>query len=86
MLRDRELDKDLNYYKIYVLLHFRLNEIGLLRLKDDYDFDVKKERPEERYENVMDYFMGETLSKYATSKSMMKIKKKLQLELLSYWI
>jgi len=51
-------------------------------LKDDYDFDVKKERPEERYIKVMDYFSGKTLSKYATSKSMMKIQEKITIRAL----
>ena len=51
-------------------------------MKDDYDFNVKKERPEERYENVMDYFNRETLSKYATSKSMMKIQERITIRAL----
>ncbi len=51
-------------------------------MKDDYDFDVKKERPEERYKNVMDYFSGKILSKYATSKSMMKIQEKITIRAL----
>ncbi len=41
-------------------------------MKDNYNFDVKRKRPEERYRKVSDYFKGETLSWYASSKSIMK--------------
>ena len=43
---------------------------------------VKKKRPEESYERVMDYFKGKTLSRYATSKSMMKIQEEITIRAL----
>jgi SAM-dependent methyltransferase len=51
-------------------------------LKENYDFDVKKKRPEESYERVIDYFKGKTLSRYAKSKSMMKIQEKITIRAL----
>lgn len=41
-------------------------------MKDNYFFDVKRKRPEEIYENIIDYYSGDMITKYATSKSMMK--------------
>ena len=55
-------------------------------MKDDYFFNVKRKRPEEIHEKVSDYFSSDTLIKYATSKSMMRIQEKITiraLELLS---
>jgi SAM-dependent methyltransferase len=52
-----------------------------------FRFDVKKKRPEETYEKVLDYFKGDVLIKYATSKSMIKIQQKIAsraLELLNF--
>ena len=51
-------------------------------MKEDYDFEVKKKRPEETTERVLDYFKGSTLSRYATSKSMMKIQEKITIRAL----
>ncbi|MFX0186334.1 MAG: class I SAM-dependent methyltransferase [Candidatus Hodarchaeota archaeon] len=51
-------------------------------MKENYDFDVKKKRPEESYERVIDYFKGKTLSRYAKSKSMMKIQEKITIRAL----
>ncbi len=55
-------------------------------MKDDYFFNVKRKRPEEIHEKVSDYFCSNTLIKYASSKSMMRIQEKITnraLELLS---
>ncbi len=51
-------------------------------MKDHYRFDVKKERPEELFESVLDYFKGKTLTQYATSKSMMRIQEKITIRAL----
>ena len=56
-------------------------------MSNEFRFDIKKKRPEETYEKVFDYFRGEVLIKYATSKSMMKIQQKITsraLELLNF--
>ncbi|MFX1501101.1 MAG: class I SAM-dependent methyltransferase [Promethearchaeota archaeon] len=37
-------------------------------MNDNYYFNVKKKRPEEIYKKASDYFKGETLNHYATSK------------------
>ena len=41
-------------------------------MNNDFYFNIKKERPEELFENVFDYFAGETLEAYAKSKSIMR--------------
>lgn len=46
-------------------------------MNDDYNFYVEKERPEDKYDKVSDYFKGERLVDYATSKSMMRIQEKI---------
>ena len=46
-------------------------------MSDDFYFTVKNKRPEEIYENVSDYFKGETLSWYAKSKNIMRIQEKI---------
>lgn len=46
-------------------------------MNDDYHFVVKKKRPEEQYENVIDYFQGDILTNYAKSKSIMRIQEKI---------
>ncbi|MHA1147335.1 MAG: class I SAM-dependent methyltransferase [Promethearchaeota archaeon] len=46
-------------------------------MKDDFEFNIKKDRPEEIYKEVRDYFKGETLSHYATSKSIMRTQEKI---------
>lgn len=51
-------------------------------MNDDYNFYVEKERPEEKYEKVSDYFKGDRLVDYATSKSMMRIQEKITLRAL----
>ena len=51
-------------------------------MNDDYDFEVKKKRPEEIFENVLDYFRGETLSKYANSKNIMRIQERITIRAL----
>ncbi|MFX1394196.1 MAG: class I SAM-dependent methyltransferase [Promethearchaeota archaeon] len=51
-------------------------------MNEDFDFNVKKKRPEESYERVIDYFKGKTLYRYARSKSLMKIQEKLTIRAL----
>lgn len=46
-------------------------------MSDDFYFNVKNKRPEETYENVSDYFKGETLLWYARSKNIMRIQEKI---------
>ena len=55
-------------------------------MNNDYNFEVKKKRPEEIYDNVTDYFKGSILKNYAKSKSLMRIQEKItkrSLELLN---
>ncbi len=51
-------------------------------MSDDFYFDVKRERPEENYRSVIDYYQKENLAKYARSKSMMKIQEKITIRAL----
>lgn len=51
-------------------------------MNDEYRFEVKKERPEETYENVTDYYRGGILSNYAKSKSMMRIQERITIRAL----
>ena len=51
-------------------------------MNDDYNFYIEKERPEDKYDKVSDYFKGERLVDYATSKSMMRIQEKITLRAL----
>ncbi|MFX0082167.1 MAG: class I SAM-dependent methyltransferase [Candidatus Hodarchaeota archaeon] len=51
-------------------------------MNTEYSFNVKRKRPEEEYENVSDYFRGDVLTQYATSKSMMKIQEKITIRAL----
>jgi 18S rRNA (guanine1575-N7)-methyltransferase len=51
-------------------------------LNDDYYFNVKKKRPEEIYDEVTDYFKGDILRSYASSKSMMHIQEKITIRAL----
>jgi 18S rRNA (guanine1575-N7)-methyltransferase len=46
-------------------------------LNGDYDFNVKRTRPEEEYEKVSDYFKEKILIQYASSKNMMRIQQKI---------
>jgi len=51
-------------------------------LRDNYSFNIKRKRPEEIYKNVSDYFRGETLEQYASSKNIMKIQEKITIRAL----
>jgi len=56
-------------------------------MDDDFTFNVKKERPEEKYEHVWDYFRGEQLEQYALSKNIQRIQTRIaarSLELLDF--
>ncbi len=46
-------------------------------MNNDYNFSVKRKRPEEIYDRVQDYYKGENLFRYAKSKSMIKIQEKI---------
>ena len=46
-------------------------------MNSEFNFEIKRKRPEEIYEKVSDYFRGEVLSKYAKSKSLMRIQEKI---------
>jgi len=51
-------------------------------LSDNYSFNIKRRRPEEIYNNASDYFRGEILEQYATSKNIMKIQEKITIRAL----
>lgn len=51
-------------------------------MNTEYNFNVKKKRPEEEYGKVSDYFRGDILNQYATSKNMMKIQEKITIRAL----
>ncbi len=51
-------------------------------MSDDYFFNVKRKRPEELFESVLDYYTNETLSMYAKSKSIMRTQRKITLRAL----
>ncbi|UCD01381.1 MAG: class I SAM-dependent methyltransferase [Promethearchaeota archaeon] len=51
-------------------------------MNDNYDFNIKRKRPEEIWNNVTDYFRGEILRQYASSKSIMKIQEKITIRAL----
>jgi len=51
-------------------------------LSDDFNFDVKRERPEEKYLSVIDYYQKDNLANYARSKSMMKIQERITIRAL----
>jgi len=51
-------------------------------LSDDYFFNVKRKRPEELHESVLDYFNNETLINYSKSKSIMRTQRKITLRAL----
>ena len=46
-------------------------------MKNSYNFEVKRKRPEELYDKVSDYFKGDILINYARSKSLMHIQEKI---------
>ena len=43
----------------------------------DYNFHVKRERPEDRFRDVREYYRNETLLSYANSKNMRRIQEKI---------
>ena len=43
-------------------------------MSDKFTFRVKKRRPEEIYDGVLDYYKKERLIQYASSKNIMRIK------------
>ena len=47
-----------------------------------YYFNVKRKRPEENYNDVRDYYNKENISRYATSKNIMKIQEKITIRAL----
>ncbi|MFX1304074.1 MAG: class I SAM-dependent methyltransferase [Promethearchaeota archaeon] len=51
-------------------------------MNDSYYFNIKKKRPEELYDNVSDYFKGEILKQYASSKNIIKIQEKITIRAL----
>ena len=46
-------------------------------MNKDFNFKVKRKRPEELYSNVFEYFNHENVVKYAKSKSLMRIQEKI---------
>ena len=46
-------------------------------MNKEYSFNIKRERPEDLFKNVSDYFNAETLTNYAESKSMMRTQRKI---------
>ena len=48
-----------------------------MNLDRDFNFSVKRKRPEEEYEKVSDYFKGNVLVQYANSKNIMRIQEKI---------
>ena len=53
-----------------------------MKLNEDFNFNIKKRRPEEEYKNVSDYFRGDVLTQYANSKNIMRIQEKITLRAL----
>ncbi|MHA1914265.1 MAG: methyltransferase domain-containing protein [Promethearchaeota archaeon] len=51
-------------------------------MSDDYNFNVKRRRPEEIYDNIRDYYSEEEISRYSMSKSIMRIQRKITLRAL----
>jgi 18S rRNA (guanine1575-N7)-methyltransferase len=51
-------------------------------LNDNYNFKVKRKRPEEKFSDVSEYFKGEILRQYASSKNIMNIQIKITLRAL----
>jgi 18S rRNA (guanine1575-N7)-methyltransferase len=48
----------------------------------NYNFNIKRKRPEEKYQDVFEYFKDDQIIKYSTSKSMMRIQEKITLRAL----
>ncbi|MFX1499648.1 MAG: class I SAM-dependent methyltransferase [Promethearchaeota archaeon] len=51
-------------------------------MNNNYNFNVKRERPEEIYSDVSDYFKGDILKQYANSKSIIKTQEKITIRAL----
>ncbi len=51
-------------------------------MSDNYNFNIKKRRPEEIYNSALDYFRGDILQQYASSKNIMKIQEKITIRAL----
>ncbi|MFX0056836.1 MAG: class I SAM-dependent methyltransferase [Candidatus Hodarchaeota archaeon] len=51
-------------------------------MNNNYDFNIKRKRPEELFNKVTDYYDEETLSRYAKSKNMMKIQERITIRAL----
>jgi ubiquinone/menaquinone biosynthesis C-methylase UbiE len=51
-------------------------------LSDNFNFNIKKRRPEEIYNSSLDYFRGDILKQYASSKNIMKIQEKITIRAL----
>ena len=51
-------------------------------MNKEYSFNIKRKRPEDLFENVLDYFNSETLTNYAESKSIMRTQKKITIRAL----
>lgn len=46
-------------------------------MNDNFNFNIKRKRPEDLFNKVSEYYNKETLSRYAKSKSMMRIQEKI---------
>jgi len=53
-----------------------------VNLDREFNFNVKRKRPEEEYEEASDYFKGDVLVQYANSKSIMRIQEKITIRAL----
>lgn len=51
-------------------------------MNDEYKFEIKRKRPEDTYSNVNVYYNKENISKYANSKSLMRIQEKMTIRTL----
>ena len=51
-------------------------------MNDEYKFEIKRKRPEDIYSNVNVYYNKENISKYANSKSLMRIQEKITIRTL----
>jgi len=51
-------------------------------LNNEYSFNIKRQRPEDLYEKVLDYFNEETLITYSESKSIMRTQKRITIRAL----
>ena len=51
-------------------------------MNDQYKFEIKRKRPEDIYSNVNVYYNKENISKYANSKSLMRIQEKMTIRAL----